>query len=38
MGQFILPKDIPLVWELSPSQRRAHVIERIAQWKARYGG
>jgi sugar phosphate isomerase/epimerase len=34
----LVPKDIPLVWELSPSQRRAHVIERIAQWKARYGG
>jgi sugar phosphate isomerase/epimerase len=34
----LLPKDIPLVWELSPSQRRAQVAERISEWKARYGG
>jgi sugar phosphate isomerase/epimerase len=33
----LVPKGIPLVWELAPSQRRAVVAERIAEWKARYG-
>lgn len=33
----LVPKGIPLVWELSLSQRRAHVTEKIAEWKARYG-
>lgn len=33
----LIPKGIPLVWELSPGQRRAHVAERLAEWKARYG-
>ena len=33
----LLPEGIPLVWELSPSQRRTHVADRVADWKARYG-
>lgn len=33
----LVPKGTPLVWELSPGQRRAHVQERLAEWKARYG-
>jgi sugar phosphate isomerase/epimerase len=33
----IVPKNIPLVWEMSPSQRRAHVEARRAEWKTRYG-
>jgi sugar phosphate isomerase/epimerase len=34
----LLPKNIPLVWELSPGQRLAHVSERAAEWRQRYGG
>lgn len=33
----LVPKDIPLVWELAPSQRRAVVIEQLAAWRARFG-
>jgi len=33
----LVPKNIPLVWELSPGQRYAHVAERSAEWRARYG-
>lgn len=33
----LVPKGIPLVWELSQSQRRAHVQERRAEWEARFG-
>jgi sugar phosphate isomerase/epimerase len=33
----LLPKDIPLVWELSPGQRLAHVAERAAEWRQKYG-
>jgi len=33
----LLPKNIPLVWELSPGQRLAHVAERVAEWKQRFG-
>lgn len=33
----LIPKGIPLVWELSPTQRRSHVRERLAEWKAKYG-
>ncbi len=29
----LLPKDIPLVWELSPGQRLAHVAERSTEWR-----
>lgn len=32
-----VPKGIPLVWELAPSQRRAVVQEQLAAWRARYG-
>ncbi len=32
----LLPKDIPLVWELSPGQKRAQVAERLVEWKARF--
>lgn len=33
----LVPKGIPLVWELSPGQRLAHVGERAAQWKQKFG-
>jgi len=33
----LLPADIPLVWELSPSQRRAHVQAGHKAWLAKYG-
>lgn len=33
----LLPKNIPLVWELSPGQRLAHVAERVTEWKQRFG-
>ncbi len=33
----ILPPDIPLVWELSPSQRRGTVLGARQAWKQRYG-
>ncbi|MFZ4766897.1 MAG: sugar phosphate isomerase/epimerase family protein [Roseimicrobium sp.] len=33
----LVPKGIPLVWELSPSQRRAHVLERSTEWRAKFG-
>jgi sugar phosphate isomerase/epimerase len=33
----LVPPGTPLVWELSPGQRRAHVQERLEEWRARYG-
>lgn len=33
----LVPKGIPLVWELSQSQRRAHVEERAAEWRGKFG-
>jgi sugar phosphate isomerase/epimerase len=33
----IVPQGIPLVWELSPSQRRTKVVEGLAEWRAKYG-
>jgi sugar phosphate isomerase/epimerase len=33
----LVPKGIPLVWELSQSQRRAHVEEQSAAWRAKFG-
>lgn len=33
-----VPQGIPMVWELSPSQRRSVVIEKLAAWRARYEG
>ncbi len=32
----LIPKNIPLVWELSPRQKRSGVIERLAEWKMRF--
>jgi sugar phosphate isomerase/epimerase len=34
----LVPQGTPLVWELSPGQRRAHVQERLVEWRTRYGG
>lgn len=34
----LVPKDIPLVWEMGPGQRMAQVGEKLADWKARFGG
>lgn len=31
-----IPQNIPLVWELSPSQRRAHVLEAHQTWVQRF--
>ena len=33
----LVPMDIPLVWELSPNQKRAQVAERLVEWRARFG-
>lgn len=33
----LVPENIPLVWELSPGQKRTHVADRLAEWKARFG-
>jgi sugar phosphate isomerase/epimerase len=33
----LLPQGIPLVWEMSPSQRRAKVQEMRGVWRERYG-
>ncbi len=33
----LLPPDIPLIWELSPSQRRGTVLGARQAWKQRYG-
>ncbi len=33
----LIPKGIPLVWEMSPTQRRAQVQEKLAEWRTRYG-
>jgi sugar phosphate isomerase/epimerase len=33
----LVPKGVPLVWELSPRQKRAHVAEGLSEWKSRYG-
>ncbi len=33
----LVPKGIPLVWEMSGRQRRARVIEARERWVARYG-
>ena len=33
----LVPRGIPMVWELSPSQKRSVVAERVLEWKARYG-
>lgn len=33
----LLPQGIPLVWELSPSQKRSKVQEMRALWQAKYG-
>lgn len=32
----LVPKGVPLVWELSPSQKRLQIIERLAEWHARF--
>lgn len=34
----LVPKGIPLVWELSPSQKRLQIIERLGEWRARFEG
>jgi len=32
-----VPKSLPLVWELSPSQRRSHVLAAHQAWQAKFG-
>ncbi|MCE9518881.1 MAG: sugar phosphate isomerase/epimerase [Verrucomicrobia bacterium] len=33
----LIPKNIPLVWELSPRQKRVHVKKHLAEWRTRFG-
>ena len=33
----LIPPDVPLIWELSPSQRRGTVLGARQMWKQRYG-
>ncbi|HSI62526.1 MAG TPA: TIM barrel protein [Candidatus Saccharimonadia bacterium] len=33
----LIPKGIPMVWEMSPTQRRSHVRERLVEWKEKFG-
>ncbi len=32
----LVPRGIPLVWELAPSQKRLQIIERLAEWHGRF--
>lgn len=32
-----VPGNIPLVWELSPSQKRVEIIGKLAEWAAKFG-
>jgi len=32
-----VPKGLPLVWELSPSQRRAQVLAEHQAWRSKFG-
>lgn len=32
----LVPRGIPLVWELSPRQKRVEIMERLAEWRARF--
>jgi sugar phosphate isomerase/epimerase len=34
----LVPKGTPLVWELSPSQKKVQIMERLSEWQARYSG
>jgi sugar phosphate isomerase/epimerase len=34
----LVPKGTPLVWELSPSQKRMQIMEKLSEWRARYPG
>ncbi|QIF03343.1 TIM barrel protein [Roseimicrobium sp. ORNL1] len=33
----LIPKGIPLVWEMHRTQRRSHVRERLAEWREKFG-
>ena len=33
----LVPKDIPMVWELSPSQKRSEVAAYIVKWREKWG-
>ena len=33
----LVPKNIPLVWELSPSQKRLQIMEKLGEWQAKFG-
>lgn len=32
----LVPKGIPLVWELSPSQKRLQIIDKLGEWHMRF--
>ncbi len=33
----LVPHGIPLVWELSPSQKRLQIIDKLAEWTGKFG-
>ena len=33
----LVPAGVPLVWELSPSQRSAQIVEALGKWRAGFG-
>ncbi len=34
----LIPKGIPLVWELGPRQKRLEVMEKLGEWRIRFPG
>jgi sugar phosphate isomerase/epimerase len=32
----LVPRNVPLIWELAPSQKREQIIEALAAWKAAF--
>jgi sugar phosphate isomerase/epimerase len=34
----LVPQGIPMVWELSQSQKRSKILEALAEWRGRYTG
>ena len=33
----LLPKSLPIVWEMNPRRRSAHIKESLVQWREKYG-
>ncbi|MCB1062330.1 MAG: sugar phosphate isomerase/epimerase [Verrucomicrobiae bacterium] len=34
----LVPEELPLVWEINPRRRSAHIKESLISWKERFGG